>query len=201
MTDREGIFAGDDPFQLTRDWLAEAEKTEPNDANAMQLASVDQDGLPNVRTVLLKGIENDAFVFYTNYESAKGRELEASGKVAFVIHWKTLGRQIRVRGTVEREDGEIADSYYASRALGSRIGAHASLQSQPLDARETLEARVADLTKELGENPRRPKFWGGYRIRPVEMEFWANGEYRLHDRFRWLHKNSAENWDVLRLYP
>ena len=201
MSDRDGIFAGDDPFQLARDWMSAASETEVNDPNAIQLATVDSEGRPNVRTVLLKGIESDAFVFYTNYESAKAKELDGAGYAAFVMHWKSLGRQIRVRGDVTREDGPIADAYYASRQLGSRIGAHASQQSRPLESREMLEERVSELTKTLGNNPERPSFWGGYRIRPFEMEFWANGEFRLHDRFKWLHKNSAEKWDVLRLYP
>ena len=201
MSDRTGIFAGTDPFEITKRWMAEAEKTEINDANAMQLATVDAEGRPNVRTVLLKGIESDAFVFYTNYESAKATEIDTSGFAAFVIHWKSLGRQIRVRGSVEREDGDVADAYYRSRALGSRIGAHASAQSRPLSARSELEARVAQLEGELGDDPKRPIFWGGFRIRPFEMEFWANGEFRLHDRFKWLHKKEAENWEVLRLFP
>ncbi|MEM1151482.1 MAG: pyridoxamine 5'-phosphate oxidase [Pseudomonadota bacterium] len=201
MSDRTGIFAGDDPFALTRAWMEEAAKTEPNDPNAMQLATVDSQGWPNVRTVLLKDIEDDAFVFYTNYESAKGREIAATGHAAFVLHWKTLGRQVRVRGVVEKEEGAAADAYYASRALGSRIGAHASAQSSPLDERATLEARVTELTKALGENPPRPENWGGYRITPYEMEFWADGNYRLHDRFQWMRKNSADEWRISRLYP
>ncbi|MEL6690990.1 MAG: pyridoxamine 5'-phosphate oxidase [Pseudomonadota bacterium] len=201
MSDRTGIFEGSDPFEITKRWMAEAEETEINDANAMQLATVDAEGRPNVRTVLLKGIEADAFVFYTNYESAKAEEIAASGHAAFVIHWKSLGRQIRARGSVEREDGEVADAYYRSRALGSRIGAHASAQSRPLEARSVLEARVAQLEEELGSDPKRPSFWGGFRIRPFEMEFWANGQFRLHDRFRWMHKKEAEKWEVLRLFP
>ncbi|MEM1233912.1 MAG: pyridoxamine 5'-phosphate oxidase [Pseudomonadota bacterium] len=199
--DRSGIFAGEDPFEITRRWLAEATTRELNDPNAMQLATVDAEGRPNVRTVLLKEIEADAFVFYTNYDSAKGREIAAAGYAAFVLHWKSLGRQVRVRGKVEREDGASADAYYKSRALGSRIGAHASDQSRPLASREILEARVAQLEVDLGKDPDRPTFWGGFRIRPFEMEFWADGEYRLHDRFRWLHKKEAEKWDVQRLFP
>lgn len=201
MSDRTGIFEGTDPFEITKRWMAEAEKTELNDANAMQLATVDDEGRPNVRTVLLKGIEKDAFVFYTNYESAKGNEIAASGYAAFVLHWKSLGRQVRVRGSVEREDGDVADAYYRSRALGSRIGAHASAQSRPLPDRSELEARVSQLEVELGNDPARPSFWGGFRIRPFEMEFWANGEFRLHDRFKWMHKKEADSWEIHRLYP
>ena len=133
MSDRTGIFAGDDPFQLARDWLAEAEKSEINDPNAIALSTVDADGLPNARMVLLKEIEDDAFVFYTNYGSKKAQELEGAGKAAFVMHWKSLRRQIRVRGTIEREDGPQADEYYHSRSLKSRLGAWASKQSQPLE--------------------------------------------------------------------
>ena len=148
-SDRDGIFAGEDPFAITKAWMKEAEATEPNDPNAMQLATVDAQCRPNVRTLLLKEIEEDAFVFYTNYESEKGREREHAGYGAFVFHWKTLGRQVRVRGAISREDGPQADAYYNSRALGSRIGAHASLQSRPLDARATLQAKVAELQARL----------------------------------------------------
>jgi pyridoxamine 5'-phosphate oxidase len=140
--DRTGIFAGDDPFAIARTWLAEAEPTEPNDPNAIALATVDAAGLPNVRMVLLKDIEADAFVFYTNYTSRKGQEIEGSGKAAFVLHWKSLRRQIRVRGVTEREEGPKADEYYASRSLKSRLGAWASAQSQPLSSRAALMADV-----------------------------------------------------------
>ena len=201
MVTRKGIFAGDDPFQLARDWLAEAERTEPSDPNAMQLATVDQSGLPNVRTVLLKEIEDTAFVFYTNYGSAKGREIEASGKAAFVMHWKSLHRQIRVRGLVEREDGAIADLYFKSRALQSKVGAWASRQSQPLQSRKALMAEVARQGLRHGTDPERPPFWGGFRIRPVEIEFWADGAFRLHDRFRWTRETLEDPWEIVRLHP
>ncbi len=206
MTDRSGIFAGDDPFLIARAWLAEAEATEPNDPNAIALATVDPDGLPNVRMVLLKEIEatvdgRGAFVFYTNYDSAKGQELAASGKAAFVLHWKSLRRQIRVRGTVSREDGPQADAYFASRSLQSRLGAWASRQSQPLASRAQLVAEVAKLGVEHGLNPPRPPFWGGFRIVPVEIEFWADGAFRLHDRFRWRRAPGAASWRIDRLNP
>ena len=162
MSDRTGIFEGDDPFQIARQWLAEAEKTEINDPNAIALSTVDQDGMPNVRMVLLKDIEDDAFVFYTNYGSAKSREIEWSGKAAFVLHSKSLRRQIRVRGLVEREEGEQADAYYRSRSLKSRLGAWASEQSAPLSSRTALMAKVAKVTAEQGPNPKRPPFWGGF---------------------------------------
>ena len=201
MSDRTGIFAGDDPFVIARSWLAEAEATEVNDANAMAVATVDADGLPNVRMVLLKEIEDAAFVFYTNYGSAKAQEIEAAGKAAFVLHWKSLRRQIRVRGTVSREEGPQADAYYASRSLKSRLGAWASHQSQPLSSRTTLMAEVARITAQKGPNPPRPPFWGGYRIAPVEIEFWADGAFRLHDRFRWVRQSAGENWQIHRLNP
>ena len=199
--DRSGIFAGDDPFALARAWLAEAEKTEPNDPNAIALATVDPEGLPNVRMVLLKEIEADAFVFYTNYGSTKGQEIDSSGKAAFVMHWKTLRRQIRVRGLVSREEGAQADEYFASRSLKSRLGAWASQQSQPLSSREALMAEAAKVAVTKGPNPPRPPHWGGFRIRPVEIEFWADGAFRLHDRFRWSRVSVGENWLVQRLNP
>ena len=199
--DRSGIFAGDDPFAIARSWLAEAEPLEPNDPNAIALATVDAAGFPNVRMVLLKEIEADAFVFYTNYTSRKGQEIAASGKAAFVLHWKSLHRQIRVRGVTEREEGPQADAYYASRSLKSRLGAWASRQSQPLSSRAALMAEVAKVTVEQGPNPKRPPFWGGIRIRPFEIEFWADGQFRLHDRFRWTRNGNDTAWDVARLNP
>nr|WP_254696047.1 pyridoxamine 5'-phosphate oxidase [Palleronia sp. THAF1] len=181
--------------------MERAAKTEPNDPNAIALGTVDANGLPNVRIVLLKEIEADAFVFYTNYDSAKGLELTASGQAAFAIHWKTMRRQVRVRGTVEREDGAQADAYYASRDLGSRLGAWASEQSRPLADRATLEARVKEAADRFGDAPPRPDHWGGFRIRPVEIEFWQDGEHRLHDRERWVKIKNNEQWDVKRLFP
>ncbi len=201
MHDRSGIFAGDDPFEIVRRWQAEAEATEPNDVNAMALATVDSDGLPNVRTVLLKEVEAAAFVFYTNYNSPKARELDASGKAAFVLHWKSLRRQIRVRGSVTREDGPQADAYYASRSLKSRLGAWASDQSQPLENRATLVAEVARVTARHGLPPPRPPFWGGYRLIPNEIEFWADGSFRLHDRFIWWRETPDAGWRKQRLSP
>ena len=201
MSDRTGIFAGDDPFALAQRWLTEAEAVEVNDPNAIALATVDADGLPNVRMVLLKEIEADAFVFYTNYGSAKGREIEAAGKAAFVMHWKSLRRQIRVRGVVTREEGPQADAYYASRSLQSRLGAWASQQSQPLASRGSLMADVAKITLTHGPNPKRPPFWGGFRIQPLEIEFWADGAFRLHDRFKWTRVSQVDVWEINRLNP
>ena len=201
MNDRSGIFAGEDPFALARAWLSEAEAREPADPNAIALATVDAEGMPNVRMVLLKEIEADAFVFYTNYTSRKAAEIEAAGKAAFVLHWKSLARQIRVRGLVSREDGPQADAYYRSRSLQSRLGAWASRQSQPLASRAALMAEVARQTVRQGTDPARPPFWGGYRIRPVEIEFWADGPFRLHDRFRWTRALPGDAWDIHRLSP
>lgn len=201
MSDRSGIFAGDDPFVIARRWLAEAEQTEPNDPNAIALATVDAAGLPDVRMVLLKEIEGagagGAFVFYTNYESAKAAEIEATGMAAFVLHWKSLRRQIRVRGHVTRVEPELADAYYQSRALQSRIGAWASQQSRPLPSRGALLAEVTRLGFVHGLNPRRPDHWGGYRIRPVQIEFWADGAFRLHDRFRWNRSDYSNEYNKL----
>ncbi len=204
--DRNGIFAGSDPFALAQSWLAEAEPVEPNDPNAIALATVDAEGLPNVRMVLLKEIElsgtgGGAFVFYTNYDSRKGQEIEASGKAAFVLHWKSLRRQIRVRGMTTREDGAQADAYYASRSLKSRLGAWASQQSQPLSSREALMAEAAKVALTKGPNPARPPNWGGIRILPLEIEFWADGAFRLHDRFRWSRERLDAPWLTQRLNP
>ncbi|MGY6534718.1 MAG: pyridoxamine 5'-phosphate oxidase [Pararhodobacter sp.] len=198
---RTGVFAGDDPFVIAQTWLSEAEKAEVNDPNAMALATVDPQGLPNVRMVLLKGIEADAFVFYTNYGSAKAQEIDTAGMAAFVLHWKSLRRQIRVRGHVTREEGPAADAYFASRSLQSRLGAWASRQSQPLASRAALMAEVARQTVKRGPKPARPPFWGGYRIVPVEIEFWADGAFRLHDRFRWRRQTPGSRWSVSRLNP
>lgn len=199
--DRTGIFAGDDPFGVAQRWLAEAELTEPNDPNAMALATVDAQGLPNVRVVLLKEIEAAAFVFYTNYGSAKGQEIAVSGKAAFVLHWKSLRRQIRVRGLTSREAGAQADAYYASRSLKSRLGAWASDQSAPLSSRTALLSQVTKVTARHGVNPPRPPFWGGIRITPLEIEFWADGAFRLHDRFRWSRQDIENKWEITRLNP
>ncbi|WP_299612962.1 pyridoxamine 5'-phosphate oxidase [uncultured Tateyamaria sp.] len=201
MTDRDGKFAGDNPFDIVRAWMTEAEVSEVNDPNAIALSTVDADGLPNARMVLLKDVEDDAFVFYTNYTSAKAAELDQAGKAAFVMHWKSLRRQIRVRGLVEKEDGPQADDYYKSRSLKSRLGAWASDQSAPLGSRASLMAQVAKVTAQQGTNPSRPPFWGGYRITPVEIEFWADGAFRLHDRFCWRRENPGSLWHVTRLSP
>jgi pyridoxamine 5'-phosphate oxidase len=189
-----------DPFSLFADWLEEAKASEPNDPNAMALATVDPDGLPDVRMVLLKGVDAAGFVFYTNYESAKGREILASRKAALCFHWKSLQRQVRVRGEVTPVTGAEADAYFASRARGSRIGAWASRQSRPLESRFALEKAVASYTAKyaVGEIPR-PDYWSGFRIAPAQIEFWRAGTFRLHDRV--VFKRAGDGWEKTLLYP
>jgi pyridoxamine 5'-phosphate oxidase len=199
--ERDGIFAGDDPFVIAKSWLAEATASEINDPNAIALSTVDSNGMPNARMVLLKDIEDAAFVFYTNYGSAKSHEIEQAGKAAFVMHWKSLRRQIRVRGLVSREEGHQADSYYASRSLQSRLGAWASKQSSNLSSRSALMAEVAKMTALHGTAPTRPPYWGGFRITPLEIEFWADGAFRLHDRFKWTRAEVEKPWEINRLSP
>lgn len=201
MTQIDDIFAGSDPFAIARRWLAEAKLTEPTDANAAALATVDCEGMPNNRVVLIKAIEDDGFVFFTNYESAKGQEIAGSQKAAFVIHWKSLARQIRVRGDISRVSPEESDTYYNSRPLQSRIGAWASQQSRPLQSRDALIAETERLGHQHGEDPPRPEHWGGYKITPREIEFWADAEFRLHDRFKWTRNNQNESWNSVRLNP
>lgn len=201
METRKGIFAGEDPFEIAKRWLDEASESEINDPNAIALSTVDADGMPNARVVLLKDIEPDAFVFYTNYTSAKAGELDHAGRAAFVMHWKSLRRQVLVRGLISKEDGPKADAYYSSRSLKSRLGAWASDQSKPLSSRASLMAEVAKVTAKKGTNPDRPPFWGGYRLAPLEIEFWADGEFRLHDRFVWRRDDVISGWTVTRLNP
>ena len=196
---RIGVFAGENPFALCRSWMAEAEQSEVNDPNAIALATVDAGGMPNARMVLLKEIEDSAFVFYTNYESQKAQELMASGKAAFVCHWKSLRRQIRVRGAIEQEDGSQADAYYNSRSVKSRLGAWASEQSRPIANRAVLEKRLAEVTAEFGDTPTRPPFWGGFRLIPSEIEFWQDQAFRMHDRLKLIRDGKA--WTKARLYP
>ena len=191
-----------EPFELFREWLGEAEASEPNDPNAMALATVDETGMPNVRMVLLKGFDTDGFVFYTNLESRKGQELLTSHKAALLFHWKSLRRQVRVRGLVESVTAEEADAYYTTRPRGSRIGAWASKQSRTLESRFALEKAVAEYTLKfgLGEIPR-PEHWSGFRIVPERFEFWHDRPFRLHDRIEFNRERSARDWTKTRLYP
>ena len=190
----------DEPLALFATWLAEAEASEVNDPNAMALATVDGDGLPDVRMVLLKGYDERGFVFYTNFESAKGRELLARPKAALLMHWKSLRRQVRVRGPVSVVSDAEADAYFASRPLNSRIGAWASAQSRPLESRFALEKAVAGYAAKfaIGTVPR-PPHWSGFRIAPMQIEFWRDGAFRLHDRLRF--DRDGAGWTRTRLYP
>lgn len=201
MVDRSGKFKGNNPFEISKRWISEAEAGELNDPNAIALSTVSADGMPNVRMVLLKNIDHDAFVFFTNFNSKKATEILGCGKASFVWHSKFLRRQIRVRGFTSLESDQASDEYYNSRSLRSRLGAWASLQSTPLASREVLLDRVEKFSERFGEKPTRPEFWGGFRIVPAEIEFWAEGESRLHDRFLWVMGDKASNWNVERLYP
>ncbi len=196
------LFERDDPFALFEVWLKAATEQEINDPNGMALATVDADGLPDVRMVLLKGLDARGFVFYTNTESAKGRQLDGQPRAALLFHWKSLRRQVRVRGPVERVTDAEADAYFATRPRQSRIGAWASDQSRPLTGRFALETRVADygLKFGLGDIPR-PPHWTGYRVLPLAMEFWRDGAFRLHDRVQFRRGALDAAWRAQRLYP
>ncbi len=193
---------GVDPFLLFTHWLAEARKSEPNDPNAMALATSDDDGLPDVRMVLLKDVDGDGFVFYTNLESAKGLQLKANPQAALCFHWKSLRRQVRVRGSITSVSDAEADAYFASRARDSRIGAWASAQSRPLEDRFALEKSVASHAMKfgLGEVPR-PPFWSGFRLMPTRIEFWRDKPFRLHDRIVFERVNGKAPWLTTKLYP
>jgi pyridoxamine 5'-phosphate oxidase len=194
--------AADEPFALFAAWLDEASRTEPRDPTAMTLATVDADGMPNARMVLLKGADERGFVFYTNKGSQKGRELDATRKAALVFHWKSLNKQVRVRGSVEPVTDEEADAYFATRAKQAQIGAWASQQSQPLESRLAFEKAVAIYAAKyaLGTVPR-PPYWSGYRIVPRTMEFWQDRPFRLHDRVEFRRERPGDAWRKTRLYP
>jgi pyridoxamine 5'-phosphate oxidase len=192
----------EDPFGLYARWMEEAIAGEPVDPNAMAVATVDTDGLPNVRMILLKGADERGFVFYTNCESAKGHELAAEPKAALLFYWKSLHRQIRIRGSIEPVSDAEADAYFGSRSRESRIGAWASSQSRPLQSREALEAAVAARAAEFeGKDVPRPPHWHGYRVVPREIEFWASGAHRLHDRIVFRRPAPDAPWIKTRLYP
>jgi pyridoxamine 5'-phosphate oxidase len=191
-----------DPFALFEEWFAEARANEPNDPHAMAIATVDEFGLPDVRMVLLNARDRRGFVFFTNFESAKGRELLAQPRAALVFHWKSLRRQVRARGPVEIVAPAEADAYFASRARGSQIASSASAQSRPLDSRATLDAEVAALTQAREGRPvPRPAHWSGFRVIPQEMEFWRDGAFRLHDRVQFRRAAADAPWSRRRLYP
>lgn len=200
--DDAALFAEAEPFDLFARWFKEAKDKEPNDPNAMALATADADGFPDVRMVLLKSVDAQGFVFYTNAESAKGRQLEANPRAAVTFYWKSLRRQVRVRGVVEPVDDAEADAYFQSRDRGARLGAWASQQSRPLEDRLALEKRIAEFAAQygLGEVPR-PAHWRGYRLVPLAIEFWRDRPFRLHDRLVFTRAASGQGWAKGRLYP
>ena len=192
----------DEPFRLFEHWLKEAAASEPRDPTAMTLATVDAEGMPNARMVLLKGTDDRGFVFYSNMESQKGRELERDPRAALVFYWKSLNRQIRIRGPVEQVTTQEADAYFASRPKQAQIGAWASQQSRPLESRLAFEKAVALYAAKyaLGDVPR-PAYWFGYRILPMVMEFWQDRPFRLHDRIEFRRADTTGPWNKTRLYP
>ena len=190
-----------DPIELFQKWFKEAQDKEIRDPNAMQIATVSKNGFPSVRTVLLKDIINRNFVFYTNYESRKSREIFETGKLAICFYWKSINRQVRVVGEIDKIPEKVSDQYFESRSLGSRIGAWASIQSQPLKNRETLLERVKEFENKFNENVPRPKHWGGFKIIPNEFEFWQDGDFRLHDRFILKPSEDSSLWECQRYYP
>jgi pyridoxamine 5'-phosphate oxidase len=201
-TDEDVAAPHADPFALFAEWLAEASKSEPSDPNAMTLATTGEDGLPDARTVLLKGFDESGFVFFTNLESAKGQELKANPRAALLFHWKSLRRQVRIRGVVSKVSDEEADAYFATRAKDSQIGAWASAQSRPLPDAHALEKAVAGyaLKYALGRPPR-PPYWSGFRVAPLAMEFWRAGRFRLHRRTQFARKDVSSAWAVTALFP
>ena len=190
-----------DPIPLFKEWLSEAEKTEIRDPNAMQLATVAENGMPSVRTVLLKDIINGQFIFYTNYESRKSEEINDTGKAAICFYWKSLNRQVRLIGDIKKVSEEVSDNYYQSRSRGSRIGAWASKQSRELDSRNTLMNEVKVFEDKYPDDIPRPSFWGGFALTPIEFEFWEDGDFRLHNRFIFKPTVIKNEWITKRYYP
>lgn len=196
------FFATEDPLAVFAAWLKEARDKEPNDANAMALATADADGMPDVRMVLLKDFDQRGFTFYSNSHSAKGRQIAANGKAALNFHWKSLRRAVRVRGLVSEVEPEASDAYFASRDRGARLGAWASDQSRPLESRFALETRIAREAARFGlSEVTRPEWWTGWRIAPVRIEFWRDRPFRLHDRLAFTRLDPSEPWEKARLYP
>jgi pyridoxamine 5'-phosphate oxidase len=199
--DRPLIPVHDDPIAFFQQWMTEARAEELNDSNAMSLATVDSNGMPDVRIVLLKGVSDAGFSFFTNLESQKGVQLAANPRAALCLHWKSLRRQVRIRGTITRVSDAEADAYFASRAAQSRISAIASDQSRPLPDRAMFEQRIAEVSEVYGDGPDipRPDFWGGFRLAPTEIEFWQDQAFRMHDRLRYMRDGAG--WTTVRLYP
>ncbi len=200
--DDGGIAAARDPFEMFVAWMKDAEKTEPNEANAMAVASVDPEGHPDVRMVLLKAVDARGFVFYTNFESAKGKQILANPHVALNFHWKTVRKQVRVRGPVSVVSNEEADTYFGSRAKDSQIGAWASAQSRPMEGRWVFEKEIAKYALKYGlTKVPRPPYWSGFRVSPVQIEFWRDRPFRLHDRLVYRRDTVDAPWRTERLYP
>jgi len=193
------INLNEHPIDLFSAWFEEAKKSEINDPQAMSFSSVSEDGYPSVRMVLLRNFDKRGFVFFTNYNSRKAKEIEINAKGALCFHWKSIRRQVRAIGRVEKVSDSESDEYYFSRPLGSQIGAWASRQSEHLESREKLMKKVQKYEEKFRDKPPRPPFWGGYRLVPQEMEFWSDGKFRLHDRFNF--KLVEEEWRINRLYP
>lgn len=200
--DDAALFAENEPFALFESWFKEAKAKEPSDPNGMALATADASGFPDVRMVLMKGFDRHGFVFYSNAESAKGLQLEANARAAVVFYWKSLRRQVRVRGSIEAVSDAEADAYFESRDRGARLGAWASQQSRPLEDRLALEKRIAEyaLKYGVGDVPR-PDYWRGYRLVPLSIEFWRDRPFRLHDRLVFTRNDAASPWAKARLYP